>query len=123
MMPEAAGQLSFSISAISRPPGCGRSAAWHNPQMVSVRLPLGKSLVWVLHLRDLWAPATSSVYWPAVGGSGVLSPEADTIIIPMMTSISLLPCFRRRLRDKMAMPPWEREFWQPAGVGQNPTYP
>jgi len=37
----------------------------------------------------LGLPATSWIYWPAVGDAGVLSPEADTIIIPMMSSIFL----------------------------------
>ncbi|MGZ3377532.1 MAG: hypothetical protein ACXU8S_13130 [Phenylobacterium sp.] len=54
-------------------------------------------------------PLTSWIYWPLVLKSNVLSPEADTIIIPMMNSVILavlaLPlvllmtwlCQRRRL--------------------------
>lgn len=71
-------------------PTCGRSAAWHNLRMVTRRLPFGKPLTWVLAACViLGLPATSWVYWPAVGEAGVLSPEADTIIIPMMNSIFL----------------------------------
>lgn len=90
IQPQARPSALLLTSAIPRPPSCGRSAAWHNPQMVSVRLPLRKSLVWVLStFVILGLPATSWIYWPAVGESRVLSPEADTIIIPMMASILL----------------------------------
>ena len=34
-------------------------------------------------------PATSWIYWPAVGRAGLLPPESDTIIIPMIESIFL----------------------------------
>ncbi|RYE98269.1 MAG: hypothetical protein EOO77_37560, partial [Oxalobacteraceae bacterium] len=58
--------------------------------MVTARLPFGKPLAWLLAaLVILGLPATSWIYWPAVGEAGVLSPEADTIVIPMMTSIFL----------------------------------
>ena len=71
-------------------PTCGRSTAWHNPQMVIARLPFGRPFAWVLAtLVILGLPATSWVYWPAVGKAGVLSPEADTIILPMMNSMLL----------------------------------
>ena len=58
--------------------------------MSTARLRLGKPLAWVLAACViLGLPATSWIYWPAVGDAGVLSPEADTIIIPMMSSIFL----------------------------------
>lgn len=58
--------------------------------MVTARLPFSKPLAWLLAaLVILGLPATSWIYWPVVGKAGVLSPEADTIIIPMMASIFL----------------------------------
>ena len=58
--------------------------------MIGARLPFGKPLTWVLAACViLGLPATSWIYWPAVGAAGVLSPEADTIIIPMVESIFL----------------------------------
>jgi hypothetical protein len=54
------------------------------------RLSVGKTSAWVLAACVILGfPATSWVYWPAVGEAGVLSPEADTIIIPMMGSLLL----------------------------------
>ena len=62
--------------------------------MVTARLLLGKPLAWVLAASViLGLPATSWIYSPAVGEAGVLSPEADTIIIPMMNSIFLAVVF------------------------------
>lgn len=58
--------------------------------MVIARPPFGKPPAWVLAACViLGLPATSWIYWPAIGEAGVLSPEADTIIIPMMSSIFL----------------------------------
>ena len=58
--------------------------------MATAPLPFGKPLAWVLAaFVILGLPATSWIYWPAVGEAGVLSPEADAIIIPMMNSIFL----------------------------------
>jgi hypothetical protein len=49
-----------------------------------------KLTIWTLSLLVvLGLPATSWIYWPAVGAAGVLSPEADAIIIPMVESIFL----------------------------------
>ncbi|WP_159759070.1 hypothetical protein [Sphingomonas sp. 8AM] len=58
--------------------------------MVTARLPFGKPVAWILAaFVILGLPATSWIYWPAVGKAGVLSPEADTIIIPMVNSVFL----------------------------------
>lgn len=58
--------------------------------MTGAHLPLGKPLAWVLAACVIFGfPATSWIYWPAVGEAGVLPPEADTIMIPMMSSILL----------------------------------
>lgn len=57
--------------------------------MSFVRSP-SKLIGWVLAFFVVAGfPATSSIYWPAVGEAGVLPPESDTIIIPMMNSIFL----------------------------------
>ena len=53
--------------------------------MSVARSPFGKTVVWVLSAGVVFGlPATSWIYWPAVGQSGVLSPDADTVMIPMM---------------------------------------
>lgn len=58
--------------------------------MITARLPFGKLVISALAAGViLGLPATSWIYWPAVSAAGVLSPEADTIIIPMMNSIFL----------------------------------
>jgi hypothetical protein len=58
--------------------------------MISVRVPFGKPLGWTLAaLVILGFPATSWVYWPAVGEAGMLPPEGDSIMIPLMSSIFL----------------------------------
>lgn len=59
-------------------------------KMITPRLPFPKSIMWVLSALVVFGlPLTSWVYWPAVLEAGVLSPEADTIIIPMMNSVFL----------------------------------
>ncbi|HEX8412914.1 MAG TPA: hypothetical protein VF637_03390 [Sphingomicrobium sp.] len=88
--------------------------------MATKRLPFGKPTAWLLAACVvLGLPATSWIYWPAVGAAGVLSPEADTIIIPMMSSIffavALLPivclitwlCLRRN-DDAGSLLAWDR---------------
>lgn len=58
--------------------------------MIAVRVHSGKLLGWTLAgLVILGFPATSWIYWPAVGEAGVLPPEGDSIMIPMMGSIFL----------------------------------
>ena len=58
--------------------------------MGTARRRLSKPLAWVLAgCVILGFPATSWIYWPVVGDAGVLPSEADTIIIPMMSSIFL----------------------------------
>lgn len=51
---------------------------------------LSPKLIWGLSaMVVLGLPVTSWLYWPAVLGAGVLSPEADSIIIPMFESAVL----------------------------------
>ena len=58
--------------------------------MTSSPPAFGKPLAWFLAACViLGLPATSWIYWPAVGESGVLEPDADTVIIPMMQSVFL----------------------------------
>ncbi|WP_242148961.1 hypothetical protein [Sphingomonas sp. BAUL-RG-20F-R05-02] len=58
--------------------------------MIASRVLFGKPIAWTLAaLVILGFPATSWIYWPAVGEAGVLPPESDTIIIPMISSIFL----------------------------------
>ena len=58
--------------------------------MITVRPLTGKPLAWVLAACVILGfPATSWIYWPAVGEAGLLEPESDTIFIPMMGSIFL----------------------------------
>jgi hypothetical protein len=58
--------------------------------MTAVRVPFGKPLGWTLAvLVVIGLSAISWIYWPAVGKAGVLPPEDDSIMIPMMGSIFL----------------------------------
>ena len=57
---------------------------------MSTKLPLSAKWIWSLSaLVVLGFPITSWLYWPAVLEAGVLSPDADSIIIPMFESAVL----------------------------------
>jgi hypothetical protein len=78
--------------------------------MTRMRLRIHTGTIWAISaLVVLGLPATSWVYWPAVLKAGVLPPDADAVIIPMIESIVLAGllapfiafvtwlCVRRRL--------------------------